>query len=80
MEILKPTVHFNPEIKGEIFHIDGFLEDAQLKGFYLVKSVEGNQIIVLDIKKPNNEYRISAEEIQNEELIGMKLMKLVEAK
>lgn len=79
MEILKPTVHFNPEIRGEIFHIDGFLEDAQLKGFYLVTCVRGNEIIVLDIKKPNNDYRITAEEIQNEELIAMKLMKLVEA-
>lgn len=80
MEILKPTVHFNPEIKGEIFQIDGFLDDAELKGFYLVKSVQGDEITVFDLKKPNYEYKISVEEVQKEDLIAMKLMKLVEAK
>lgn len=79
MDILKPTVHFNSEIRGEIFHIDGFLDDAELKGFYLVTCVRGNEIIVLDIKKPNNDYKITAEEVQKDDLIAMKLMKLVEA-
>ena len=80
MEILQPTVQFNPKIKGRIFHINGFLEDVSLDGYYLVKYVAGENITVLPLDRPNCEYQISTSDIQNEELTVFKLMDLVEAK